>query len=638
MAKFNSSRSKLSRNPGPVGRVRKFNQSSSGLGSKSSRGNRNGRGRDYGRNGVSSWNGKSGREEANDGVRRGKDGRRPDFNETSGKHSEFSSRRRDNENKRSFHGKDDYVRMEAPSRRGKNASSDRFNPLSLLRADAEDGILSFPSMKYVDMEDAEYSRLNDFERRNAGARSGKGRNDFRGKDRVKDSSDKFMKDFRDAGSGRKPTVGRKGLKDDFTFRAGKKNDVGNGRKGRDSFGGRGAFGQNSARKKTAGRKVSALEGERLQKVLAVAGFGSRRDCEEFIVAGRVTVDREVVTELGTRVMPNQTIHLDGELVRRPKKFAYYALNKPGNVICSNDDPDGRRRALDFIHENVPGLFAVGRLDLHSEGLLLITNDGELANRLTHPSYEVPKVYRVRVSGTPTRREIAQVCRGVHLAEGLAKADEVYLRHVYRDGTAILEMTLREGRNREIRRILAKIGHNVLELTRISVGDVKLGKLAPGAYRPLTTAEVRSLKKLVGLTELNTARKSVSAENEAAKSDGEAKSAFKVKSGKNAAENLVSESDSEEEKAAKARKLEEKRRRTEEFFERQREARREEGADWTSDVALESETFESEALEEQDAFSSSAEALYEKWKAAVHGEEDTSESRISKRESDSDLEE
>ena len=211
------------------------------------------------------------------------------------------------------------------------------------------------------------------------------------------------------------------------------------------------------------------------------------------------VDREIVTELGTRVLPTQTIHLDGELVRRPKGFVYYALNKPTNVICTNDDPAGRRRALDYIHENVPGLFPVGRLDLHSEGLLLITNDGELANRLTHPSYEVPKVYRVRVSGTPTRAEIAQMCRGIHLAEGVAKAEEVKLRHVYRDGTAVLEVTLREGRNREIRRILARIGHNVLDLVRISIGNVKLGKLPVGEYRSLTALEVKSLKKLVGLT-------------------------------------------------------------------------------------------------------------------------------------------
>ncbi|MDO5113139.1 MAG: pseudouridine synthase [Planctomycetia bacterium] len=245
-------------------------------------------------------------------------------------------------------------------------------------------------------------------------------------------------------------------------------------------------------------ETSPQPGERLQKVLAVAGFGSRRDCEELILAGRVMVDREVVTELGTRVLPEQTIHLDGEQVRRTRKKAYFALNKPANVICTNDDPSGRRRAIDLIHENVPGLFSVGRLDLHSEGLLLITNDGELANRLTHPRYGVPKVYRVRVSGKPTREELAQICKGVHLAEGLARVEEVRIHHVYRDGTTMLEITLREGRNREIRRILARIGHNVLDLVRVSIGPVKLGRIPIGMYRPLTNIEVRELKKSVNL--------------------------------------------------------------------------------------------------------------------------------------------
>lgn len=247
-------------------------------------------------------------------------------------------------------------------------------------------------------------------------------------------------------------------------------------------------------------EISSLPGERLQKVLAVAGFGSRRDCEEYILAGRVMVDREVVTELGTRVLPEQTVHLDGELIRRSRKKVYFALNKPSNVICSNDDPSGRRRAIDLIHEHVPGLFPVGRLDLHSEGLLLITNDGELANRLTHPRYGVPKVYRVRVSGKPTREELAQICKGVYLSEGLARVEDVRIHHAYRDGTTMLEITLREGRNREIRRILARIGHNVLDLVRVSIGPVKLSRIPTGMYRPLTNIEVRELKKEVGLLE------------------------------------------------------------------------------------------------------------------------------------------
>lgn len=261
-----------------------------------------------------------------------------------------------------------------------------------------------------------------------------------------------------------------------------------------------AFRPKNTRKPKAAKdpKDPAVYGDRLQKVLATAGLGSRRDCEEYILAGRIMVDREVVDELGARVLPHQSIHFDGELLRRATKRFYFALNKPTNVICTNDDPAGRRRALDFIHENAPGLFPVGRLDLYSEGLLLITNDGELANRLTHPRYEVPKVYQVRVSGVPTREEIAQISRGVYLSEGLAKAEEVKVIHEYKDGTAMLRITLREGRNREIRRILARVGHNVLNLQRVAIGPLKLGKMLPGEYRALTRDEVNALRRLVGL--------------------------------------------------------------------------------------------------------------------------------------------
>jgi len=473
MAKFNSSRSKSARNPGPVGRVKTFNQSKTRSGGRS--------------RSASSRQGDAG------STQRSGDLKRRTFS-----------------NSMNFMEADDYVRMEAPERREKERASKHFNPLNFLRADEEDGVVNLPAMDYVEMNDRDFARLRD----RGGKRSGRGlsarsegtdgrktrgqEDDFNAIERGRAASGKFMKDFRDAKSARKPVNGR---------RDGLRTSGGNSGKERGRTLTDSAFAaiqkQKARPKKSAPRKDALSEGERLQKVLAAAGFGSRRDCEEFIVTGRVMVDREVVTELGTRVLPHQTIHLDGELVRRPKKFVYYALNKPGNVICSNDDPDGRRRALDFIHENVPGLFAVGRLDLHSEGLLLITNDGELANRLTHPSYAVPKVYRVRVSGTPTRSEIAQICRGVYLAEGLAKAEEVRLRHSYYDGTSVLELTLREGRNREIRRILAKIGHNVLDLVRVSIGDVKLGKLPLGAYRPLTAQEVRSLKRLVGLTENRT---------------------------------------------------------------------------------------------------------------------------------------
>lgn len=526
MAKFNSSRSKTARNPGPVGRIKTFNSKSSFNGkSRPQSGGFRGKTAAKGGSGSDSDSGFESRTDfrsrsnsdsrSGSGFHSGSDSRsgaaagrsrRPFRDED--RDDGFSARKpRRSVDPMNFAEAEDWVRPEVPNRggwnmnvgkggrnakfgrgenlgrvSGKGAAKKHFNPLNFLRADEEDGVVSIPEPQFVEMNDDDFHRLHDGERaeraergeREPQATYGARReaSPFRKSIRGTRTAGKFTKDFKAASEQRKTSD-----------------------RPRKSFS-----------RKSRPVQVSDQAGERLQKVLASAGFGSRRDCEEFIVSGRVTVDHETVTELGTRVMPEQTIHLDGELVRRPKKFVYFALNKPDNVICTNDDPDGRRRALDYISEKAPGLFPVGRLDLHSEGLLLVTNDGELANRLTHPSYEVPKVYRVRVSGTPTREEISQICRGVYLAEGFAKAEEVKLCHEYRDGTAVLEITLREGRNREIRRILARIGHNVLDLTRVSVGDVKLGKIPLGAYRPLTSAEVHSLRRLVGLETENPGKK------------------------------------------------------------------------------------------------------------------------------------
>ena len=238
-------------------------------------------------------------------------------------------------------------------------------------------------------------------------------------------------------------------------------------------------------------------GIRLQKILAAAGLGSRRSCEELISTGRVDVNGKTVTELGFCVLPGQKVRVDGQTINQGKRH-YFMLNKPEKFICTNADPDGRLRAIDLIQENVPGLYPVGRLDMNSTGLLLITNDGELANRLTHPSYEVQKIYRVHVSGVPTSEIIKKMCDGIYIAEGKVHADSAKIKQVYKNGTSIIEMVLSEGKNREIRRILARLGHNVLDLTRIAVGPVKLGNLPKGAYRRLTTAEVRQLKELVGI--------------------------------------------------------------------------------------------------------------------------------------------
>lgn len=236
-------------------------------------------------------------------------------------------------------------------------------------------------------------------------------------------------------------------------------------------------------------------GERLQKVLAAAGQGSRRQCEELIQTGRVEVDRQVVTELGTRVNPaKQEIRVDGVVLPKPEQ-AYYALHKPVGVVCTNRDPSGRPRAIDLLPDKAGRLFTVGRLDMSSEGLILLTNDGELANQLTHPRYGVEKTYRVLVAGHFTPDVAAKLRRGVHLAEGIAKAASVRIKKPYKDSTW-LEMVLTEGRNREIRRLLARVGHKVLRLIRIAVGPVHLENLPPGAHRRLTRDEVAALRRAV----------------------------------------------------------------------------------------------------------------------------------------------
>lgn len=235
------------------------------------------------------------------------------------------------------------------------------------------------------------------------------------------------------------------------------------------------------------------EGERLQKVLAAAGLGSRRACEELISAGRVEVDRKMVTLLGTRVDPHrQEIRVDGEPLPQPKRV-YYAVNKPPGVVSTHRDPARRERVIDLVPGDPEGLITVGRLDLGSEGLIFVTNDGELANRLTHPRYHVRKTYRVQVAGLPERETLAALRRGIHLADGVARVESAVVKS-HRKQSTILELVLTEGHNREIRRMLARLGHKVIRLVRVAVGPVRLGELPPGAYRPLTRQEVGALRR------------------------------------------------------------------------------------------------------------------------------------------------
>ena len=235
------------------------------------------------------------------------------------------------------------------------------------------------------------------------------------------------------------------------------------------------------------------DGERLQKVLAAAGVASRRECEELITAGRVHVDGKIVTELGARVdLSKQTVHLDGEALTA-SKLVYFAINKPTGVVCTARDPAGRPRVTDLLPPSVGRVFAIGRLDMSSEGLILLTNDGELANRITHPRHGVEKLYHVQVAGMPTAEVLAEVRKGVYIDEGRVAFKNVKLKS-NRKSSAILEVVLDEGRNREIRRVLARVGHKVQKLQRIAVGPVRLGEMPVGAYRELTREEVTALRE------------------------------------------------------------------------------------------------------------------------------------------------
>ncbi len=241
-----------------------------------------------------------------------------------------------------------------------------------------------------------------------------------------------------------------------------------------------------------GDASSPSRGDRLQKVLAAAGVGSRRECEELIVEGRVEVDGQIVNQLGACVdRQQQEIRVDGEPLARPR-LVYFAIHKPTGVVTTARDPAGRPRVIDLLPPSVGRVFPVGRLDLASEGLILATNDGLLANQLTHPRHGVHKTYEVQVAGVPDPDVLAQLRRGVHLAEGYAHAVHVRLKSRLKR-SSILEMVLDEGRNREVRRLLARVGHKVQRLTRVAVGPIRLGDLPRGGFRKLSPEEVRKLK-------------------------------------------------------------------------------------------------------------------------------------------------
>ncbi|WP_435017331.1 pseudouridine synthase [Tundrisphaera sp. TA3] len=234
--------------------------------------------------------------------------------------------------------------------------------------------------------------------------------------------------------------------------------------------------------------------DRLQKILAHAGIGSRRACEELILQGRVSVGGQVVRELGTRVNPLETpVSVDGQKIHSERPV-YFAVFKPKGYVSTNADPSGRPRVIDLLPEIPQRVYTVGRLDEMSVGLMLLTNDGELANKLSHPSFGVEKLYRVVVAGVPGREVLDQITEGVWLAEGKVRAKKV--RIVARKGlSTVLEMVLAEGKNREVRRMLAKFGHKVMNLTRVAIGPITVKGLASGQFRALTGREIDLLRRV-----------------------------------------------------------------------------------------------------------------------------------------------
>ncbi len=234
--------------------------------------------------------------------------------------------------------------------------------------------------------------------------------------------------------------------------------------------------------------------QRLQKLMAAAGVASRRECENIIRQGRVEIDGRVVTQLGVQVDPDtQTIKCDGERLNVQRSL-HVLLNKPRGAICSATTRAGTLRAIDYAPANMRDrrLYTIGRLDVDSEGAILLTNDGELCHLVTHPRFGIRKVYQVEVEGQPEESALEKMRHGIWLAEGRTGAISIEMVRPGRT-KSVLRVMLTEGKKREIRRVFARFGHEVRRLIRLSIGPVELGRLRPGETRPLTAAEVEALR-------------------------------------------------------------------------------------------------------------------------------------------------
>ncbi len=237
---------------------------------------------------------------------------------------------------------------------------------------------------------------------------------------------------------------------------------------------------------------------RLQKLLAQSGVASRRKCEELMLAGEVTVDGEVVTRLGTKIDPTRAvIRVEGRRLPPVSDHVYLALNKPRGVVSTMSDPHAQRTLADYVSDRPERLFHVGRLDTDTEGLILLTNDGDFAQRMAHPSYEVDKTYVAEVDGVVSRATLKTLLGGVTLEDGPVQVSAAKVRSTHGD-RSLVELVIHEGRNRIVRRLLDHVGHPVRQLTRTQIGPVRLAGLKQGSLRELDEREIGTLLDAAGL--------------------------------------------------------------------------------------------------------------------------------------------